>query len=80
MKSARKNVAVLATAQGANDLAIFVVVATSSSASGILLNSNGWEMLNYLAIPFVIGIALAVLWLMARRRPSLPPAAKGFQG
>jgi MFS family permease len=57
-----------AKAQGANDVAIFLVMATSSSASGILLERNGWETLNYLAIPFVAAIALALLWLMARRR------------
>ena len=67
-----------AKAQGANDLAIFLVMATSSSASGILLDSNGWEMLNYLAIPFVIAIVLALLWLMVRRRGV--PAARGLQG
>ena len=57
-----------AKAQGANDLAIFLVMATSSLASGILLDRNGWETLNYLAIPFVVAIMLALLWLMARRR------------
>ena len=57
-----------AKAQGANDLAIFLVMATSSSVSGMLLNRNGWEMLNYLAIPFVLAIVLALAWLMARRR------------
>lgn len=60
-----------AKAQGANDLAIFLVMATSSSASGILLNRNGWEMLNYLAIPFVVAIVLGLLWLMRRRRIAL---------
>jgi len=49
-----------AKAQGANDLAIFLVMATSSSVSGMLLNRNGWEMLNYLAIPFVLAIVLAL--------------------
>jgi len=57
-----------AKAQGANDVAIFLVMATSSSASGILLESNGWETLNYLTIPFIVAIALALLWLIARRR------------
>ena len=57
-----------AKAQGANDLTIFLVMATSSLASGILLDRNGWETLNYLAIPFVAAIALALLWLMAKRR------------
>jgi len=62
-----------AKAQGANDLTIFLVMATSSSASGILLNRNGWETLNYLAIPFIAAVAIALLWLMAKRR--VPVAA-----
>ncbi len=57
-----------AKAQGANDMLIFLVMATSSFSSGMLLESNGWQMLNYLAIPFVAAIGFAVLWLMTRRR------------
>lgn len=41
--------------------------AVSSSASGVLLHSNGWEILNYLALPFVAAVAVALLWLSARR-------------
>ena len=57
-----------AKAQGANDLVIFLLMAASSSASGVLLHRNGWETLNYLAAPFVVAIAVALLWLAARRR------------
>ncbi|HSD53288.1 MAG TPA: MFS transporter [Burkholderiales bacterium] len=57
-----------AKAQGANDFVIFVIMATSSFSSGLLLETNGWQLLNYLAIPFVATIGLAVLWLMAKRR------------
>lgn len=60
-----------AKAQGANDLAIFLVMASSSSVSGILLNRNGWEMLNYLAIPFIAAIVAGLVWLMARRGGAL---------
>lgn len=60
-----------AKAQGANDLAIFLVMASSSSVSGILLERNGWETLNYLAIPFVAAIVVGLLWLMATRRRAL---------
>ena len=67
-----------AKAQGANDLAIFLVMVSSSSASGILLDRNGWEMLNYLAIPFIAAIVLGLVWLMARRRGAL--AAHGRRG
>jgi MFS family permease len=57
-----------AKAQGANDMLIFVIMATSSFSSGMLLETNGWQTLNYLAIPFVAAIGFAVLWLMIRRR------------
>ncbi|TMH39065.1 MAG: MFS transporter, partial [Betaproteobacteria bacterium] len=40
-----------AKTQGANDLIIFVVMATSSFSSGLLLEKSGWQMLNYLALP-----------------------------
>ncbi|MBI2318713.1 MAG: MFS transporter [Betaproteobacteria bacterium] len=56
-----------AKAQGANDLAIFLVMAVSSSVSGVLLHRNGWEILNYLALPFAAAVAVALLWLSARR-------------
>jgi MFS family permease len=57
-----------AKAQGANDLTIFIIMATSSFASGMVLEGSGWNTLNYLAIPFIAAIALAVIWLMLRRR------------
>lgn len=60
-----------AKAQGFNDTVIFLVMATSSAASGILLDRNGWETLNYLAIPFIVTVVLGLLWLLARgRRPA----------
>jgi hypothetical protein len=52
---------------------IFLVMATSSFSSGLLLETNGWQLLNYLAVPFVAAIGLAVLWLMGKRR--IPAAA-----
>jgi MFS family permease len=57
-----------AKAQGANDLAMFVIMATSSFASGMVLEASGWNTLNYLAIPFIAAVGLAVAWLMLRRR------------
>lgn len=62
-----------AKAQGANDLAIFLIMAVSSFASGVVLEARGWEMLNYLALPFVAAIGIAVAWMMLRRRRA--PAA-----
>lgn len=60
-----------AKAQGANDLAIFIIMATSSFASGLVLEASGWNTLNFLALPFIVGVALAVAWLMLRRRASM---------
>ncbi|MGB7543875.1 MAG: MFS transporter, partial [Burkholderiales bacterium] len=57
-----------ARTQGANDLIIFLVMATSSFTSGLLLEKNGWQMLNYLALPFITVAGVALLWLMFRRR------------
>jgi MFS family permease len=57
-----------AKTQGANDLCIFVVMATSSFSSGLLLETNGWQTLNWLAVPFIAVAAAAVLWLLARGR------------
>jgi len=57
-----------AKTQGANDLIIFIVMAGSSFTSGVLLETNGWQTLNYLALPFITVAAAAVFWLFARRR------------
>ena len=57
-----------AKAQGANDLFIFLTMATSSFSSGMILERNGWQTLNYAAIPFVLAMGVAVLWLMTKRR------------
>ena len=62
-----------AKTQGANDVCIFVMMATSSFTSGLLLETNGWQMLNWLALPLITVAAAAVLWLLLRRR--IPAAA-----
>jgi MFS family permease len=63
-----------AKAQGANDLFILLTVATSSFASGMILERNGWQTLNYAAIPFVLAMGVAVLWLMTKRRGAVAAA------
>jgi predicted MFS family arabinose efflux permease len=57
-----------AKVQGANDLAIFLTMITSSGASGALLSTTGWQDLNSYATPFVAIAALATGWLMVRQR------------
>ncbi len=57
-----------AKAQGVNDMLIFVTMGISSFSSGLLLEVNGWQTLNYLAVPFVGAVSVAVGWLMLARR------------
>jgi MFS family permease len=54
--------------QGVNDMLVFVTMATSSFASGALVTSRGWEIINYGALPFLVIVAAGVLWLMNQRR------------
>jgi MFS family permease len=63
-----------AKTQGLNDFLMFFAMAGSSFASGALVTSAGWSVLNQIAIPFVAvtAFASALLWLK-RRRAILPP-------
>lgn len=54
--------------QAANDFVVFGAVAVASLSSGHLLNTGGWETVNWLVLP-AVAVALAlVLWQMAGRR------------
>ena len=57
-----------AKTQGANDSIIFLTTMLTSFGSGVLIDAKGWEVLNWLALPFITVAAAAVLWLLARRR------------
>ena len=57
-----------AKAQGANEITVFAVQALSAFSSGVLVNTKGWETLNYVALPLVVAAGVAVLWLRAGRR------------
>jgi MFS family permease len=58
--------------QGANDFMIFLTMATSSFSSGALVTSEGWDILNYGALPFLVIVSCAIAWLARARR--LPAA------
>jgi MFS family permease len=57
-----------AKAQGANDQAIFIMMALSSFTSGLTVTSAGWATVNFYALPLVALIALAIGWYALRRR------------
>jgi len=61
-------------AQGANDFMIFITMATSSFSSGALVTTRGWDMLNYGALPFLVIVSCAILWLARQRRAAAAAA------
>jgi MFS family permease len=63
-----------ASVQGLNDLVIFVTMATSSFSSGMILEHNGWQTLNYAAIPFVAAVGVAAVWLSVKRKSAVATA------
>ena len=57
-----------AKAQGANELLIFITMAASSLSSGLLFTLHGWNLMNQLAVPFLLVAGASMLWLAARRK------------
>ena len=56
-----------AKAQGFNEITIFAVQALSAFSSGVLVNTRGWEVLNYVALPFIVVAGASIAWLAAKR-------------
>jgi len=52
----------MAKAQGANEQAIFIVMAISSFTSGLTVTAAGWERVNLYALPLVGLVAIAIVW------------------
>lgn len=52
----------MAKAQGANEQAIFIMMAISSFTSGLTVTAAGWERVNLLALPMVAVVAIAIVW------------------
>ena len=63
-----------AKVQGLNDLAIFITMTVTSVSSGLLFTLQGWELMNQLAVPFLLLTSVAMLWLAALRRRTGEPA------
>lgn len=56
-----------AKAQGANDFFVFGATAAVSFLSGVVLNSEGWHVLNWLVFPPVALVLAPLVWRSARR-------------
>jgi MFS family permease len=57
-------------AQGALNFCVFATLALSSFASGVLVTTQGWALLNWGSTVPVVLIALALLWLAKVRKSS----------
>jgi len=64
-----------AKAQGANDQAIFIMMAVSSFTSGMTVTSAGWERVNLIAAPMVMLVAAAIAWYALHERARKAAAA-----
>src|SRR5690349_2536458 len=51
-----------ATAQGANETAVFVMMVVSSLASGMIVTGAGWEKVNLAALPLIVIAIAAITW------------------
>lgn len=52
--------------QGANDFLVFGTVACASFFSGSLLQSSGWETINWIVMPAVALVLVPLVWRVAR--------------
>jgi len=52
-----------AKAQGANEFAVFAMMAVSSFSSGMIVNNAGWEKVNYAAAPLIAVVILSLGYL-----------------
>jgi len=57
-----------AKAQGANDLAVFIMMTLSSFTSGLTVTQAGWEKVNYAALPLIGVVFAAIAWLALHDR------------
>ena len=57
-----------AKAQGSNDFTVFAVQGLTSFASGAMVTTAGWQMVNAAALPVIAFTAAVLVWLMLARR------------
>lgn len=61
-------------AQGAMDTCVFATMAVTSFASGALVTTQGWTLLNYGSLLPLTLVAAALAWLMLQRRRAVAAA------
>jgi MFS family permease len=56
-------------AQAALNFCLLATLALTSFASGVLVTTQGWNLLNYGSLPAVVLMAASLLWLAYKQRP-----------
>ncbi len=69
-----------AKTQGTNEIIVFTLQALSAFSSGVLVNTRGWEVLNYVALPMTLAAGLAIVWLGSIRGPKTASPVRGAGG
>jgi MFS family permease len=70
-------VAERAKTQATNEFLVFGFAGLASFFGGNILYNLGWTVLNLVALPFIVIVSLAVLWLMLRKAPAPAHASAG---
>ena len=70
-------VAERAKAQATNEFLVFGFAGLASFFGGNILYHLGWTVLNLVALPFILVVSVAVLWLMLSKRAGTAAAAAG---
>ena len=60
-----------AKVQGTNDFIVFIGMAISSLFAGTLYHFFGWQWVNIAALPMIVIILFAVIWLVVSQRQTL---------
>jgi MFS family permease len=64
-----------AKVQASHDFVVYAATATAAVLSGVLAAKAGWMVINLAALPLMVLIMVAALWLIARqRRGAIAPA------
>lgn len=60
-----------AKAQGAHDMIVYAATATAAASSGLLAAGPGWKAINIMALPLMLIVLGAALWLLFYRRRAI---------
>jgi MFS family permease len=64
-----------AKVQASHDFTVYAATATAAALSGVLQAKAGWIVINLSAVPLMIVVVAAALWLLAQqRRVAVAPA------